>query len=83
MHENHNDQQPQQPQQQQAPLTLESGVKRSTRISRPLEQYSPSIYYVLLTDSGELERYEEEMQVETRKKWELAMKEEMDSLIHN
>jgi len=37
----------------------------------------------LLTDSGEPERYEEEMQVETRKKWEQAMEEEMDSLMHN
>ena len=34
--ENHNDQQPeQQPQQQQALKTPESGVRRSTRISRP------------------------------------------------
>jgi len=37
----------------------------------------------LLTDSGEPKRYEEEMQVETRKKWEQAMEEEMDSLMHN
>ena len=36
----------------------------------------------MLTDFGEPEYYEEAMQVETRKKWELAMKEEMDSLIH-
>ena len=42
-----------------------------------------SLYYLLLTDSGELECYEEAMQVKTKKKWELAMKEEMDSLIHN
>ena len=35
--ESHNDQQlKQQPQQQQAPQTPESGVRRSTRISRPL-----------------------------------------------
>ena len=45
--ENHNDQQPeQQPQQQQAPQTPEGGVRRSTRISRPPEGYSPSLYYV-------------------------------------
>jgi len=36
-----------------------------------------------LTDSGEPECYEEAMQVESRKKWELAMEEEMDSLMHN
>ena len=81
---NHNDQQPkQQPQQQQAPQTPESGVRRSTRISRPPERYFPSLYYVLLTDSGEPKCYEEAVQIETRKKWEQAMKEEMDSLAHN
>jgi hypothetical protein len=36
-----------------------------------------------LTDSGEPECYEEEMQVDTKKKWEKGMKEEMDSLINN
>eukprot|EP00253_Pinus_taeda_P026322 PITA_26322 len=69
--ENHNDQQPeQQPQQKKALQTPESGVRRSTRMSRPLERYSPSLYYVLLTNSGEPECYEEVVQVETRKKWE-------------
>ena len=78
--ENHNDQQPeQQQQQQQAPQTPKSGVRRSTRISRPPERYSPSLYYTLLTDSGEPECYEEAVQVETTKKWEQAMKEEMES----
>ena len=51
----------QQPQQQQAPQTLESGVRISTRISRPPERNSPSLYYLLLTDSGEPECYEEAM----------------------
>ena len=62
--ENNNNQQPQQQQPsqlQQAPQTLESGVRRSTRISRPPERYSPSLYYLLLTDSGEHECYEEAM----------------------
>ena len=36
-----------------------------------------------MTDSGEPEYYEEEMQVETRKKWEKGMDEEMDSLVRN
>jgi len=36
-----------------------------------------------LTNSGESKCYEEAVQVETRKKWEQAMKEEMDSLVHN
>ena len=34
-----------------------------------------------MTDSGEPECYEEAMQVETRKKWEQGMDEEMDSLV--
>ena len=36
-----------------------------------------------MTDSGEPECYEEAMQVESRKKWEVALEEEMDSLMHN
>ena len=60
-----------------------SGVRRFTRISRAPERYSPSLYYLLLNDSGEPECYEEAVQVETRKKWEKAMKEEMESLAHN
>jgi hypothetical protein len=39
--------------------TPASVVIRSTRFSRPPERYSPSLYYLLLTDSGELESYEE------------------------
>lgn len=62
--------------QQHAPQTPKIGVRRSTRISRPHERYSPSLYYVLLIDSGEPKCYEEAVQVETRKKWEQAMKEE-------
>ena len=36
-----------------------------------------------MIDSGEPEFYEEAMQVETRKKWEQGMDEEMDSLVIN
>jgi hypothetical protein len=36
-----------------------------------------------LTDSGEIECYEEAMQVDTKNKWEQGMKEEMDSLVNN
>ena len=36
-----------------------------------------------MTDSSELECYEEAMQVETRKKWAQCMNEEMDSLVRN
>ena len=36
-----------------------------------------------MTDGGELECYEEALQDENSSKWELAMKDEMDSLLGN
>jgi hypothetical protein len=72
-----------QQEEKQVPQTPASVVRISTRLSRPLERYSPSLYYLLLTDSGEPECYEEAMQVDTKKKWEQGMKEEMDSLVNN
>ena len=56
-----------QQQEQQVPQTPASVVRRSTRLSRPPKLYSPSLYYVLLTDSGEIESYEEAMQVDTKR----------------
>jgi hypothetical protein len=41
------------------------------------------LYYLFLIDSSEPECYEEAMQVDTKKKWEQGMKEEMDSLVNN
>ena len=72
-----------QQQEKQVPQTLASIFRRSTRLSIPHERYSPSFYYLLLTDSGEPECYEEAMQVDTIKKWDQGMKEEMDSLENN
>jgi hypothetical protein len=72
-----------QQQDQHVPQTPTSVVRISTRLSRPPERYSPSLYYLLLTDSGEPECYEEAMQVDTKNKWEQGMKEEMDSLVNN
>ena len=43
---------PENQEQQEAPQTPTS-VRRSTRLSRPLEQFSPSLYYLLMTNSGE------------------------------
>jgi hypothetical protein len=68
-----------QQQEQQIPQTPTSVVRRSTGLSIPPERYSPSLHYLLLTGSGELECYEEAMQVDTKKKWEQGMKEKMDS----
>ena len=39
-------------------------IRRTTRVSRPTQRYSHSLYYLLLTDSGKLEYYIEAMQVE-------------------
>jgi hypothetical protein len=72
-----------QKQEQQVPQTIASVVRISTRLSRPPERYSPSLYYLLLIDSDEPECYEEPMQEDTKKKWEQGMKEEMDSLVNN
>jgi hypothetical protein len=69
--------------EQHVPQTPASVVRISTRLSRPPERYSPSLYYLLLTNSGEPESYEEVMQVDTKRKWEQGMKEEMDSLVNN
>ena len=68
--------------QQKIPHTLVN-VRRSIRLSRPLEKISPSLYSILLIDASELECYDEVVQVDTKIQWESAMKEEMDSLLKN
>ena len=57
---------PENQEQQQVPETPAT-VRNSTRLSRPPERFSPSVYYLLMTDSGEPECYEEAMQVETKR----------------
>ncbi|RVW29670.1 Retrovirus-related Pol polyprotein from transposon TNT 1-94 [Vitis vinifera] len=56
---------------------------RSSRNTRPPQRYSPVLNYLLLTDGGEPECYDEALQDENSSKWELAMKDEMDSLLGN
>jgi hypothetical protein len=72
-----------QQQEQQVPQTPASVVRKYIKLSIPPERYSPSLYYLLLTNSGEPECYEEAMQVDTKRKWEQVMTEEMDSLVNN
>ena len=48
---NQNDQQ-----QEEVPSTPTSVVRKFIRLCRPPERYSPSLYYALLADYGELER---------------------------
>ncbi|RVW41165.1 Retrovirus-related Pol polyprotein from transposon TNT 1-94 [Vitis vinifera] len=50
-------------------------VRRSSRNIRPPQRYSPVLNYLLLTDGGARD--------ENSSKWELAMKDEMDSLLGN
>ncbi|KAE8705427.1 Endomembrane protein 70 protein family isoform 1 [Hibiscus syriacus] len=66
---------------QEEPGTPE--LRRSSRIPKPTQRYSPSLHYLLLTNNGEPECYDEAMQVEDSVKWESFKKDEMDSLISN
>ena len=63
--------------------TLVAEVRKSSRITRPPQHYSPALNYLMLTNSGEPECYDEAWQEENSSKWELAMKDEMDSLLEN
>ena len=58
-------------------------VRRSSRTIRTSQHYSLALNYLLLTDGGKPECYEEALQDENSSKWELAMKDEMDSLLGN
>ena len=58
-------------------------VRRSSRITRPLQRYSFALNYILLTDCGESKCYDETLQDENSSNWELVMKDEMDSLLGN
>ncbi|KAE8695859.1 U-box domain-containing protein 31 [Hibiscus syriacus] len=67
--------------QEEEPGTPE--LRRSSRIPKPTQRYSPSLHYLLPTDNGEPECYDEAMQVDNSIKWESSMKDEMDSLMSN
>ena len=58
-------------------------IRRSSRNIRPPHRYSPTLNYLLLTDGGEPECYDEALRDGNSSKWELAMKDEMDSLLGN
>ena len=58
-------------------------LRKSTRSVRATDRYSPSLDYILLIDSGEPESYKKALQNENSSKWELAMKDEMDSMLGN
>ena len=50
---------------------------------RAPDRYSPSLHYLLLTNEGEPESFDEALQVEDSIKWEQAMDDEMRSLEMN
>ena len=58
-------------------------LRRSTRSVRAPNWYSPSLDYILFTGCGEPKSYKKALQDENSSKWELAMKDEMDSLLGN
>ena len=58
-------------------------VRRSSRTIRPPQRYSLTLNYLLLTDGDEPKCYEEALQDENSSKWELVMKDEIDSLLGN
>lgn len=58
-------------------------VRRSSKITRPLQRFSPILNYILLTDGGELQSYDEILQDENLSMWKLALKNKMDSLLGN
>jgi hypothetical protein len=58
-------------------------VRRSLINIRPPQRYSPSLSHILLTNGDEPETFVEALQVEDTIKWELAMKDEMYSLLSN
>ncbi|KAE8690949.1 hypothetical protein F3Y22_tig00110893pilonHSYRG00781 [Hibiscus syriacus] len=69
--------------QQQAPIALSTfPLRRSSRDRRSSVMYS-SDEYVLLTDGGEPECYEEAMESECKDQWIEAMKDELQSLQEN
>jgi hypothetical protein len=57
-------------------------VCRSTRPHKPSQRYPPS-NYILLTDEGEPNCFQEACKVENNKEWKKAMEEEMGSLLEN
>ncbi|KAI4334908.1 hypothetical protein L6164_013610 [Bauhinia variegata] len=61
---------------------INTELRKSVRQSRPSQKYPPH-EYVLLTDGGEPERYEEALEHDHKEKWLITMQEEMQSLQEN
>jgi hypothetical protein len=64
-------------------VTREQVLRRSSRTIKAPDRYSPSLHYLLLTDEGEPESFDEALQVEDSINKEQAMDDEMRSLEKN
>ena len=64
-------------------VTPEQVLRRSSICIRAPDRYSPSLHYLLLTDEGEPESFDEALQVDDSIKWEKAIDDEMRSLEKN
>ena len=64
-------------------MTPQIELRRPTRQMKAPERYSLALNYLLLSDSGELECYEEALQVEAKAEWEFAMDDKIASLMEN
>ena len=64
-------------------VTPEQVLRRSSRSIRAPDRYSPLLHYLLLTDEGEPESFDEALQVEDLIKWEQDIDNEMRSLEKN
>ena len=64
-------------------VTPEQVLRRSSRTIRAPDRYSPSLHYLLLTDEGEPESFDEALEVEDSTNLEQAMDDEMSSLEKN
>ena len=64
------------------PTPLELQVRRSNRVHQPSTRY-PVSYYVLITDEGEPESFQEVKTHKDKHEWMKAMQEEMHSLLKN
>ena len=62
---------------------VNSHVDQSAHIAEVCRRYSPTLNYIRLTNGGEPRCYDETLQDENSSKWELVMKDEMDSLLGN
>ena len=71
----------QQQNRQQAEEPLHT-VRRSTKVSKPPERFTPSLYHLLVT-VYRFWRAGEAMKDNSKKKWDKSMKEEIDSLLQN